>query len=89
MPFVPLTPEEKRIWEPCKSPQHNPPNMMVIRKPMAWVCPSCGLRTVIYPQIYYLDNSHESYDERKFDEYKDNYKKLSHMYLLSMVNRNQ
>lgn len=51
MPFVPLDPKEKEAWakEPCKSPEHNPPNMFVVTEPMKWRCPSCGNEVMIYP----------------------------------------
>lgn len=55
MPFVPLTPEEQRQWEPpCTDREHSPPNMMVITHPMKWVCPSCGASVILYPQQSFL-----------------------------------
>lgn len=53
MPFVPLSPEEqKRFKPPCRDREHHPPNMMVIRVPMKWKCPSCGQETMLYPTNY-------------------------------------
>jgi hypothetical protein len=50
MPFVPLTPDEKKQWpEPCRSREHFPPNMMVFRERMKWVCPECGHVTFVGP----------------------------------------
>jgi hypothetical protein len=49
MPFVPLTPDEKRTYEPCSDPQHLPPSMLVIVEPMKWVCPACGVSCIIRP----------------------------------------
>lgn len=56
MPFVPLDPKEKEAWakEPCKSPEHNPPAHIVIKKPCKWVCPVCGKETYIYPSKFTL-----------------------------------
>jgi len=65
--FVPLTPDEERVWEgPCRHRDHNPPNMMVITRPMAWVCPGCGRRVVIYPPTHTLDE----YKDKPY-EYED------------------
>lgn len=51
MPFEPLTPsEEKDLWpEPCRSPEHDPPGMIVITKPCRWVCPACGASVMLFP----------------------------------------
>ena len=50
MPFVPLTPEEKKKCPPpCRDPEHDPPNMMVITEACKWVCPSCGKSTILLP----------------------------------------
>jgi hypothetical protein len=50
MPFEPLTPEElKKVQPPCDSPEHNPPNMMVITVPTKWRCPKCGATTLLMP----------------------------------------
>ena len=54
MPFVPLTPEEEKAFGPqCRDPEHNPPSMMVISRPMKWRCPSCGSETVMMPSTVY------------------------------------
>ena len=50
MPFEPLTPEEARQFpEPCRSPEHDPPNHMIITHPIKWVCPSCGASMILRP----------------------------------------
>jgi hypothetical protein len=52
MPFVPLTPDEEREFRgPCRHPQHDPPNHMVIHRPMKWVCPGCGHLVIIRPPV--------------------------------------
>ena len=48
MPFEPLTPKEQ-FKPPCSHPQHNPPGMIVITKPMKWRCPGCGHTIIIRP----------------------------------------
>jgi predicted RNA-binding Zn-ribbon protein involved in translation (DUF1610 family) len=55
MPFVPLTPEEKKMYKPpCMHPEHNPPTHMVIRETMKWKCPACGKTVVVRPLIFRL-----------------------------------
>lgn len=50
MPFEPLTPEEQKGFPtPCVSREHYPPTHMVIREPMKWVCPNCGMATILSP----------------------------------------
>lgn len=49
MPFEPVDESESGAWEPCTSPEHDPPMMIVIRKPVWWVCPKCGARTLMRP----------------------------------------
>lgn len=55
MPFEPITEYDMKKWELkiCKNPQHNPPGMIVITKPMKWVCPGCGESVILYPQATY------------------------------------
>lgn len=51
MPFVPLTPEEKKTCpKPCTHPEHNPPGHIVIRKAVRYVCPACGKSVIIRPK---------------------------------------
>lgn len=51
MPFVPLTPDERKQWKVirCTEPGHRPPNMIVVTEPMKWVCPGCGQETMVFP----------------------------------------
>lgn len=50
MPFVPLTPEEKKQYKPpCFHPQHYPPSHIVIKQPTKYVCSACGKVTMIIP----------------------------------------
>lgn len=51
MPFVPLTPEEKRkLQDSCSYFDHNPPVTYTdIREPVKWVCPACSKETIVYP----------------------------------------
>lgn len=49
MPFIPV--DDYFVHAPCMSPSHLPPNMMVIRVPMRWQCPSCGHQTDISPMV--------------------------------------
>lgn len=49
MPFVPMTPDESRKWSVCDSPDHNPPLKSAVTKPAKWVCPDCGVVTVLGP----------------------------------------
>lgn len=54
MPFVPLSPEEKKRDDEnkCTDKEHSGPfQNMVVRKTMKWVCPSCGKMTVVSPSI--------------------------------------
>lgn len=55
MPFVPLTPEEKKSFAPpCSSDQHDPPAMLVIIRPMKWRCPVCGKEVMLFPNAHPL-----------------------------------
>ena len=50
MPFIPD--DSSKDWtkgppEQCLSPDHLPPNMMVFPRPGVWVCPQCGLKTIV------------------------------------------
>ncbi len=49
MPFVPLTPDEKKQWAVCTDPQHKPPNVLLVTEPMKWVCPACGASVIVRP----------------------------------------
>jgi len=50
MPFVPLSPEEKKLFPPlCPSPEHNPPGMIVITEPIKYRCPKCGQESILLP----------------------------------------
>lgn len=49
MPFEPM-PDADRRWvkDPCTSPEHDPPGMIVLQESMIWVCPACGHRTPVF-----------------------------------------
>lgn len=54
--FVPLTPEEQQHTKPpCRSRDHDPPNMMLITHPMKWVCPACGAAVILRPSEVYVN----------------------------------
>lgn len=45
MPFI----YQEEYKKPCVSPEHNPPNMMVLPSgEYTWQCPSCGEKTTFY-----------------------------------------
>ena len=57
MPFVDFQP----IKEPCMSPEHNPPSMMVLQPGThTWKCPKCGaiqkinVSKQLYEQKHYM-----------------------------------
>jgi len=60
MPFLPIS-KEDRVWDTliCKSPEHDPPNMIVITKECIWMCPECGCRTYLYPNANHIVQSTE------------------------------
>jgi len=59
MPFVPLNPKEERQFQPpCEHPQHHPPGMMVITKPMKWVCPACGKSVIVFPPMMRMEQNY-------------------------------
>jgi len=50
MPFVDY--ELPREIGPCISPEHNPPNMIVLPPGKhVWKCPVCGQETVVFTPI--------------------------------------
>lgn len=53
--FVPIENEEQ--WKVCTSREHNPPNNMVISRPMKWVCPACGASVMIIPTTTICEGS--------------------------------
>lgn len=50
MPFVPLSPDDRKKLEPCRHPQHDPPSFVVIHEACRWVCPACRRGVVLYPR---------------------------------------
>ena len=48
MPFVDFVPPGDSWKQPCRSPEHEPPPMIVLRPGThTWRCPSCGAERTI------------------------------------------
>lgn len=53
MPFIPLTPEEEKLYnrieqDECESPEHNPPWFLLLDKTSKRKCPKCGKETIVF-----------------------------------------